>query len=289
MKMQKTFIGIVAGAILITGTAATAQDRSVDPRAFQERLITWAKASERAIGPGGDLARKISALSDEQIQIWLSMIDDPDAFLRSIEQTTTRLQNPALLWTQAVKAPTNLVTSSSPTTSATSFPPDYPPGSGPYKDTIIDELEVFGIGVSPTNRCDASDWGAFVGVWWPLNKAIDTLEGACAVATCDPIGLICSGVCGIFEISKISLKVAAVPLEACAVHQGAIDKAEIEATYENTLGLAADLSHVHDDLATHDAEIKALLTALQNGIDENQQKLDQIIIQTAPKSKKPKK
>jgi hypothetical protein len=216
------------------------------------------------------------------MQIWLSVTEDPDAFLRSIEQTTIRLQNPTLLWTQSVKASTDLATSSSPTTSATSFPPDYPPSSGPYKDTIIDELAGFGIGASSTNRCDASDWGAFVGAWWPLNKSIDTLEGACVVATCDPIGLVCSAVCGIFEVAKIALKVATVPLEACAVHQGAIDKAEIEATYENTLGLAGDISHVHDDLATHDAEIKALLTTLQNGIDENQQKLDQIIMQLTP-------
>ena len=151
------------------------------------------------------------------------------------------------------------------------------------KDTIIDEIASFGIGgASSINRCDASDWGTFVGVWWPLNKAIDTLDGACAVHTCDPSGISCSIICGIFETAKISLKIAAVPLEACAVHQGAIDKAEIEATYENTLGLVGDISHVHDDLATHDAEIKAILTTLQNGINENRQKLDQIIDQLTP-------
>ena len=283
MKMQRNFVGILAGAILILTTGATAQESSVDPRAFQERLITWARASGQTLGSGGDLVGKINALSDNQIQLWISVIEDPDAFLRSIEQATIRLQNPTLVWTQAVKAPTDLAPSSSPTTLTTPYSPDYPPDSGPYKDTIIDEIASFGIGgASSTNRCDASDWGTFVGVWWPLNKAIDTLDGACAVHTCDPSGISCSIICGIFETAKISLKIAAVPLEACAVHQGAIDKAEIEATYENTLGLVGDISHVHDDLATHDAEIKAILTTLQNGINENRQKLDQIIDQLTP-------
>jgi hypothetical protein len=136
-----------------------------------------------------------------------------------------------------------------------------------------------------------------------LNKGIDTLDGACVVAGCDPIGIVCAAVCGILETAKIALKVAAVPLEACDIHQGAIDGAEIEATYENTLGLVGDVSHVHGDLTahdtnidgdlaahdanidgdlvahdanidadlvTHDGDIKALLANLQGAVDENQ-------------------
>ena len=65
------------------------------------------------------------------------------------------------------------------------------------------------------------------------------------------------------------------------MHQGAIDGAEIEATYENTLGLVEDVSHIHDDLAaheanlaTHDKNIKALLATLQASVDANSAKLD---------------
>ena len=74
---------------------------------------------------------------------------------------------------------------------------------------------------------------------------------ACVVAGCDPTGIGCAVTCGILETAKVALKLAAVPLEACDVHQGAIDGAEIEATYENTLGLVGDVSHVHDDLTAH--------------------------------------
>lgn len=76
------------------------------------------------------------------------------------------------------------------------------------------------------------------------------------------------------------------------MHQGAIDGAEIEATYENTLGLVGDIAHVHHDLemhdtdisgqlathdvdlkfqlATHDSDIKTLLGDIQGAVDENQ-------------------
>jgi hypothetical protein len=67
--------------------------------------------------------------------------------------------------------------------------------------------------------------------------------------------------CGILETAKVALKVAAVPLEACDVHQGAIDGAEIEATYENTLGMLGDVAHLHSDLGDHDANIDGDLAA----------------------------
>jgi hypothetical protein len=156
----------------------------------------------------------------------------------------------------------------SPTPLTTPFPPDYPPGSGSYKTVVIDGIAAFGIsGASNTNRCDASDWGGFVAIWWPLNKAFDTLDGACVVAGCDPIGIGCAITCGILEAAKIALKIAAVPLELCDVHQSAIDGAEIEAIYENTLGLVGDVSHVHDDLTAHDTNIDTDLAAHDTNID----------------------
>ena len=299
MKVQRILVGIATGAIIFLGTA-TVHAQAISPGEFRERLVDWALASEQANPTGENLAVKIESLSDEQIESWISLMDDPEAFMGSTERVVSRLQEQGAgrLYTPVVEAPTTLNTPFPLLT--TPFPPDYPPGSGPYKDTIIDAIGAFGIGgASSTNRCDAADWGDFIGVWWPLNKGIDTLDGACVVAGCDPIGLICAGVCGILEAAKIALKVAAVPLEACDIHQGAIDGAEIEATYENTLGLVGDVSHVHADLAAHDTnidadliahdanlaahdtnidadlvqhdtDIKALLADLQGAVDENQ-------------------
>lgn len=296
-KVHRIVVGIAASAMLLLGAGAPAQAQWIGPAEFKERLISWALASRQP-----DLANKVAALSDEQVETWLAAIDDPEAFAFATERAASRLQVQGP-WTEAVEAERRFE-SLSPTTPTTPFPPDYPPGSGAYKDVIIDAIAAFGIsGASSTNRCDAADWGDFVGVWWPLNKAFDTLDGACVVAGCDPIGIVCGVACGILETAKIALKVAAVPLEACDVHQGAIDGAEIEATYENTLGLLGDVAHVHTDLtahntaissqlsthhtaissqlsihdvdlknqlATHDTDVKALLANLQGAVDENQ-------------------
>lgn len=264
-RVPRVLVGMVAGAMLLIGAEAPAQQRAIDPVEFRERLMTWAVASEQTFGPGLRLAEKLAALSDEQVVMWLSTFEDPDAFLRSTERVVRRLQEPGPT-PGAEEAPTPIEPLSA-TNLTTPFPPDYPPGSGPYKNVIIDGIADFGIsGASNTNRCDASDWGDYVAVWWPLNKVFDELDGACVVAGCDPTGVACAIACGILETAKIALKVAAVPLEACDVHQGAIDGAEIEATYENTLGLVGDVSHVHDDLADHDTAISTQLSTHHTAI-----------------------
>jgi len=251
------------------GYAATEMSGAISPEEFRDRMVDWAIASELANPSGENLAFKINVLTNEQITDWVASIDDPAAFLRSMERVTILLGERGVDNFQApyVEADSSSAPLS-PTTLTTLFPPDYPPSSGAYKDIIIDAIEAYGIGgASYNNRCDAGDWGDFVGVWWPLNKGIDTLDGACVVAGCDPIGIVCGTVCGILEAAKIALKVAAVPLEACDVHQGAIDGAEIEATYENTKGLVGDVSHLHDDLAAHDTNIDGDLAAHDTNID----------------------
>lgn len=220
---KKLLLGIVAGAILILGTGATAQAQEVGPGKFREGMIAWAWASEQVFQPGEPVADKIAALSNEQIEIWLSMIEDPDAFLTSLDRVVEQLQGqiPGTSRTPPVETLT-------PTTLTTSFTPDYPPGSEPYRSVILGGIATFGIGgASNTDRCSASDWGNYVAVWWPLNKAIDAFEVSCIMAGCEPTGVACLVVCGMLETAKLVLKVAAVPLEACDVHQGAIDGAEI--------------------------------------------------------------
>ncbi len=283
--------GVVVSAFLVVFSAGIAsgqtesrsiRGRAIDRIEFRERLMEWALASERALGPGMQLSEKIAALSDEQLALWLSSIADPNAFLDSTERVVRRLREARpRRGEHAAKGTGAPPTTLGATTLTTPYPPDYPPASGPYNDVILGAITGFGIAASATDGCDASDWGSYVAVWWPLNKAIDTLEGACVVAGCDPTGIACAVACGVLETAKIALKVAAVPLEACDVHGGAVDGAEIEATYENTLGLVGDVAHVHGDLAAHDASIssqiaahdasiQALLATLQGGVAENQ-------------------
>ncbi len=277
MTFHRILVGIAVGMVVMLGTAAQAEEggQSISPKEFRERLIEWATVSERAYKMGDDLAAKITSLSDEQIEGWLALIEDPKAFLASTERVVRRQQERAVSQSQGqgdsglfTQDKEKLISFSSTPTLTTPFPPDYPPGTGAYKDTIIDAISGYSIGgASDINRCDASDWGDYIGVWWPLNETFDALDGACVVAGCDPTGIGCAITCGILEIAKVALKVAAVPLEACDIHQGAIDGAEIEATYENTLGLVGDVSHLHDDLTAHDTNIDGDLAAHDTNID----------------------
>lgn len=289
MKTNRIWVGILAGATMSVAVAAQspdtleatekareqAQQQTISASEFRERLIEWAIVSQDAYSPDEDLAVKIAELSEEQMEDWLALIKEPEAFLQSMERVVQRKQEQMAMLemekgskTMASPGSDAQVPMSPAPPLTTPFSPDYPPGSGPYKDTIIDAISGFGIGgASSTNRCDAADWGDYVGVWWPLNTAFDALDGACVVAGCDPTGIACAIACGILETAKVALKVAAVPLEACDVHQGAIDGAEIEATYENTLGLVGDVAHLHTDLGTHDANIDGDLAAHDANID----------------------
>ena len=274
LSMRSAFASFtIAASLLVSahGYAAAENSEAFSPEEFRDRMVDWAIASELANPSGENLAFKINVLTNEQITEWIATIDDPAAFLGSLERVTMLLDEREAdkYLTSDLESDTDeRSTLLSPTTPTVLFPPDYPPGSGPYKDTIIDAIAGFGIsGASSTNRCDASDWGDYVGVWWPLNTGIDALDGACVVAACDPTGIACAIACGILETAKVALKVAAVPLEACDVHQGAIDGAEIEATYENTKGLVSDVSHLHEDLAEHDANIDGDLAAHDANID----------------------
>ncbi len=56
---KKLLFGIVAGAILILGTGAMAQE--ISPGEFRERLSAWALASEQTYRPRQGLVDKINA------------------------------------------------------------------------------------------------------------------------------------------------------------------------------------------------------------------------------------
>ena len=132
-------------------------------------MITWAAASEEAqYLPGSDLVAKLDGLTDEQMEIFLSMFEDPEQFLLSLEQAAVQLQNP-VSGPPLLLAPKATANAASP-----SFPPDYPPGSGPYNDAILGAISSFNIsGASSTNRCSATDWRSTTQIsrpYWRTSK-----------------------------------------------------------------------------------------------------------------------
>ena len=232
--------------------ATTAQAKSVGTVEFQERLLNWAVESEKRFGTGSALTEKIAVLTDEQVEMFMSAIDDPKAFLAATEQVVRAFAAEGADEQAAEAIRQDAPQGSRPSNSRnlmtlTPFSTDYPPNSGNYKTVIIDGINFFGIPATNTERCGSSQWADYVAVWFPLWKAIDTLDGACIVTGCDPTGVSCFVACGILETAKLALKVAAAPLDACSVHDGAIDGGELEATYENVRALlrSVELRRLH--------------------------------------------
>ena len=95
MKMHRILLAIVAGAALLLGTAAQAKSREIGPEEFREALINWALESEQTYRTGEGLADKIAAFSDQQIEAWISLIEDPDTFA-GICLSFLQKQNPDL-------------------------------------------------------------------------------------------------------------------------------------------------------------------------------------------------
>lgn len=252
MRVHGILGRLAIGAILILGAGTAGQAKSVEPGEFRDRMMVWATESDRRFGTESGLAAKLGALSDEQIEILMSSIGDPEAFLAATERVVLRFAEQRAGGQEAQAGPRDA--SPGPTSESSlslitlaPFPPSYPPNSGPYKTTIIDLINFFGIPATNTEGCGTTEWAGFVAVWYPLWQAIDALDGACVVAGCDPTGAACFIACGILETAKLALKVAETPLQACGIHGGAVDGAESEATYENVLKLlgSAELRRVH--------------------------------------------
>ena len=96
MKMKKLnlYSIILAATVLTVAFQATAAIAQVSTQEFREKMMTWAAASEEAqYLPGSDLVAKLDGLTDEQMEIFLSMFEDPEQFLLSLEQAAVQLQN----------------------------------------------------------------------------------------------------------------------------------------------------------------------------------------------------
>lgn len=148
MKMTKrsllASLIIAAGLLMSThGYAATEKSKTISPEEFRNRMVDWAIASELASPSGENLAFKINVLTNQQITDWIATIDDPAAFLGSMERVSTLLAEQGADKYLASGPESDAGARSapmSPTTLTTLFPPDYPPGSGAYKTQLSTPL-----------------------------------------------------------------------------------------------------------------------------------------------------
>ncbi len=280
--------GLVAGAFLLSSTPVFAESLSEedfrqaalpgavaelpgDPEiaSFRVLLQDWAGEMQRSFAPGQDLVGKFAGMTDDQVILFMTALPDRTAFEADLGNIIVNLQDQAPTGGKS-KGPTGGASTMS--ASGWPFDPDYPPNSGAYNTTILGAVGP--LGGTQTNRCDAAQWGDYFGVWKQARDAYDVADTACTIGGCDPTGIACGIACGVVEAIRIGVTVAAIPMEACDVHQAAIDGAELEATFENVKhihgdidNLDADVANLDSDLAAHDAHIDGDLAAHDAHID----------------------
>lgn len=242
-----------------------------DPEAFRDVMLKLITTLEEAIGREPRTSQAIREMSNEQVGLWHSYIEEPERFfvgaeivLSHIEESRSRIAMGPGRSSGAVGAP---------------FPPDYPPETGVYGVSIFVPLQALGLVDSADDRCDsqvfAGFWDAYVAgkvAAAVAGVAVRVADAACAVIACEPIGFACAIACAITEVATGVLETAVdaldlleVPITLCAIQDGNVDGAEIEATYENSVNtlndLAAHDTNIDGDLAAHDANIDGDLAA----------------------------
>ena len=237
----------------ILSSQATPAFDLLDVAEFRHVLVEWAIATELAFAPGSRLSEQLIQASPEELRFWMESAPDLGAFMDSLERVTADLKSGGVKTTEK---PTRTAALSDATPQrATSYPvePDYPPVDGNYGLSVLSRAGE--LGATRIDRCNTEQWSDYYVTWKTASDAYALAETACTLGGCDPTGAICLTACTATEVYRAAVTIAEYPVEACDVHDGNIDGAEIEATYENVKELFFDVGALRIDLNAHDADL----------------------------------
>jgi hypothetical protein len=243
---------------------------------FKQYLLFMSMPATRDLAD--EQIRKLDQLSDQEKCEFINLFPNPDRFLylmqQRINQQSEPLERNGAIFESQIVAP-----AAAPTLAV----PDYGSNASgsEYKSVFLDFLA--GENFIPSNtsndaRCDNEKFASFTEDLTILRVANSVGSAACQLAGCDPIGIACAVVCGLDAIVDASTEIVELTEASCNAHNGTIDSAEIEATYENSILISGQIEtvdqglHAHDanidaDLAAHDANIDADLAAHDANID----------------------
>ncbi len=229
------------------------------PAEIKQAMIRVLEGIEAATGRDPRASQGIAAISDDFFEDLYGEMDR-ELFILSARVVTDRMDVARAAWLRgefeqaAGGGPTALWAAAS-----TPYSPAYPDNTPYYA-----YLQLLGLIDSADDRCDA-DWLTYYGAFlFGAQKALAYAERLCAMAACDPTGVVCAVVCIPVESAKLAVMAAREPLDLCDNHGKGVDSAEIEAGYENGVRILGDLASQEsavDDLAAtlaaHDANIDA--------------------------------
>jgi hypothetical protein len=273
-------------AVPFAAAAPAVQAQATGPAELKQAMVRVLEGIEAATGREPRASQGIAALSDD---VFADLYGEMDAepFIFAARRITDRMDVARSAWARGEFEPATADDLTAAWAAASSpYSPAYPDATPYYA-----YLRLLGIIDSADDRCEA-EWLTYYGAFvFGAQETLNYFERMCAMATCDPVGFVCAAFCIPVETAKIALMAAREPLDLCDNHAKGVDSAEIEAGYENTKRILADLAaqesavdaftaalaahdanidgdlaahdaRLHAQLATHDTDIKALIARL---------------------------
>jgi hypothetical protein len=251
--------------VLGASPALTQAKDTADAAKFQQVMFRVLYEIEEAAGMPHRASKTIKELPKEGRDVLYKSLHDKEGFFQSADSALERIQAvKAKLAADKPAVPDAPKETLTADLTAALYTPNYPPAYSAAYNIV----KVLGLTSSNTKACDGVGLEIYEDIHYTAEKVADVTDAICTVAGCDPTGIGCAIVCAFLQAYKEATLLARIPLAACKKHGEGVAAAEIEAAHENTRSIFTNLGTHDGNLATHDAQIKALLTNHQAMLEE---------------------
>jgi hypothetical protein len=266
-----------------------AQESTPNADDFRQVFYDLLVSLELAAGVEADASLDVLQASTEEIQGMFQLLPNKERFFNSaqhvIEYIASGTRAPftadEVAWRDSAASATAMLANDP-------FPPDYPPGSGIYHAKIVGELQFYQLLSSHDERCNSAALSDYWAIWWEAHEVAEVADGICSFISCDPTGIACAIGCGLMELYMEAVTLAERPLSLCSFHDANIDSSELQAGFENSVGLihnlnehdakiVGELDDVARQIGSHDMEIKAELINISLKLDDQQATLESLL------------
>ncbi len=218
------------------------------PEEVQQTMSSILLKIENAAGLDHKASNGIRELDEEGKKLLYDSVDNKDKFVNSAHKALKRIESARAADPIIQDAPIMQDTSGVALSTAADLDltTPYPPN---YTASVAFGIAL-GLGLTPSidQRCDGLGLEIYESAYYAAEKLSESADAVCTGAGCDPTGIICIGACVITEGLRLAVLAAKVPLDACDKHSASVDAAELEAGYENSVGILNDInSTAHDN------------------------------------------
>jgi len=271
-------VSTIFGVCLLCMTLLPIHAEAYEPEEVQRAMSSLLFEIEEAAGIEHKASKAIRDLNEEGKEALYDSVGNKEKFVNSAYRALERIESAKEAPVEDALQVPDVMLAPSPTTPP--YTPNYPPTySAAYNIALA-----LGLTSSNQDRCDGVRLEIFEDVLYAAERVADVGDAACSVAGCDPTGIGCAIVCGLVEGYKLVVITAKIPIDACDKHTEGVNAAEIEAGYENSVGILNDLATAlgnQDEILGNQDEI----LENQGDVLENQDEIIKLL--KTPQGKRP--